>query len=65
MEKSPTALTKQNAFRRRPPLQTMHTHGVLKPEGVKLRVVKASGRALEDTKFHMEIRTLRPGQVSA
>ncbi|CAN0260659.1 unnamed protein product [Ectocarpus fasciculatus] len=42
---------------------TMHTPGVLRPEGVKLRVVKASGRTLEDTKFHMEIRTLRPGQV--
>ncbi|CAB1098641.1 unnamed protein product [Ectocarpus sp. CCAP 1310/34] len=41
----------------------MHTPGVLRPEGVKLRVVKASGRTLEDTKFHMEIRTLRPGQV--
>lgn len=44
-------------------IQTMHTHGVLRPEGVKLRVVKASGRTLEDTKFHMEIRTQRPGQV--
>lgn len=46
-------------------LQTMHTHGVLRPEGVKLRVVKASGITLEDTKFHMEIRTQRPGQVHA
>ncbi|CAM9972763.1 unnamed protein product, partial [Scytosiphon promiscuus] len=43
---------------------TMHTPGVLRPEGVRLRVVKASGRTLEDTKFHMEIRTQRPGQVS-
>ncbi|CAN0468283.1 unnamed protein product [Ascophyllum nodosum] len=42
---------------------TMHTHGVQRPEGLKLRVVKASGRTLEETKFHMEIRTLRPGQV--
>lgn len=43
----------------------MHTHGVSRPEGVKLRIVKASGRTLGETKFHMEIRTLRPGQASA
>lgn len=46
-----------------PLLQTMHTHGVLRPEGVKLRVVKTSGRTLEDTRFHMEIRTQKPRQV--
>lgn len=41
----------------------MHTQGVVKPEDVRFRVVKASGRTLEGTLFHMEIRTLRPGQV--
>lgn len=44
-------------------VQTTQMDGVLRPEGLKLRVVKASGRTLEETKFRMEIRTLRPGQV--
>ncbi|CAN0256908.1 unnamed protein product [Ascophyllum nodosum] len=41
----------------------MHTHGVQRPGGLKLRVMKTSGRTLEDTTFHMEIRTPWPGQV--
>lgn len=45
--------------------QTENTRGVVKPEEVKFRIVKASGRSLKDTLFHMEIRTLRPGQVRA
>lgn len=44
-------------------VQTVQMDGVLRPEGLKLRVVKASGRTLEETKFHMEIRTQRPGQA--
>lgn len=44
-------------------VQTVQMDGVMRPEGLKLRVVKASGRTLEETKFHMEIRTQRPGQA--
>ncbi|CAN0256848.1 unnamed protein product [Ascophyllum nodosum] len=42
---------------------TKHTHGVQRPRGLKLRVAKTSGRTLEETTLHAEIRTSWPGKV--